>query len=149
MSSFSSKSYPNDELDLLGFLDVGPRPTFLVPVFGNDRELFLQSTDSSGAVNAFSRLPSDSSENLTRLAELSKNELVAPSIKSSIGKQALHAFGPDNGRLWIGDRTNLSTKITDWTEISAVDPLLRLEIYEFCEAPNDRIRSAIRAAALR
>src|SRR5690242_15788727 len=100
----SGKSYPNDELDFVGCLDVGPSPTFLIPVFGNGREAFLQSADGSGNLNAFSRLPSSSSNDLTPLSELSKNELVATATKVSIGKEQLYAFSPDKGRLWIADR---------------------------------------------
>jgi hypothetical protein len=138
----------NKTLALQGFIDAAPKPNFLIPVFGDDGEegLFMQAVNEDSSVIDFSRLPRNSSSQITFLADLSSDNAPEGRLAVGIGDSALFSFRVGDKEVWTGTRTLLSERLLTWLAKSAVNPLLRLEILEFCNASTELLRKSVTVA---
>jgi hypothetical protein len=143
------KRRTNEPLDLFGFLDVAPKPTFLTPVFTDDRNLFLQDAETDDLVSGFSALPSGAHRRTTPLDDLGVGIETDGDSSCAVGKPALHAFCRREGSAWVMRRPALIDHLLTYLHTKSLDPFLRLELLEFVEAPVADLARAIRHCKIR
>lgn len=138
------RSRINQELYPAGFVDVGPSPSFLIPVFTDDRDLYLQVTDSFETVRAFAPLAAGGGSQIRQL------QLHAPDQdrRSAIGAPALYGFQPEAGMGWLDHRRPLADRLKQWPKRHEADPMLQLELVEFANGSPVELEHAVNRCEL-
>jgi hypothetical protein len=130
----------NQELDFTGFLDVGPCPNFLIPVFADDRALFLQVTDDSGIITAVAELADTAAARVRSVPLLSGDK----QHRCAIGQPAIYGFQPVVGEAWLDTQDALAVRLRGWNGNRSASPMLHLEIMEFIGASPIELAHAIK-----
>lgn len=129
----------NDRMSLFGFLDAGLPPTFLVPVFTDGTDIYLQNADKADTITSFVLLPADAGERVTRRGP----EIAYVEDARGIGDDALYAFQADKEIVTTGSRDVLGKHIKRLLAERKVDAFIRLELLEFIGASSVQLRNAI------
>ncbi|CDZ59614.1 hypothetical protein [Neorhizobium galegae] len=138
------KPRTNTPLPLVGFLDAGDAPAFLIPVFADDSARYLQDVDAHDTVTSFGLLPPDVADRVTERGD----RRIYDDYSRGLGHETLYAFQTNAHEVWLGSRDELKPRIERQLKAQEFDPFTQLELLEFIGAPLSLLRNAILKARL-
>jgi len=110
------------KLKLLGFINPSRRyPAFLIPVFGDGEELWLQDIDQSGRISCFRRLEKDASL-ITRVEQ---------GGEVGVGDSPMFAFAFNERDFVFGDEARVRRRLDGAVDRFQEAPFTRSEVLEF------------------
>ena len=125
------------QLPLAGFLNPSDRlPAFLVPVFGDGGESWVQDSEGDGRLLQFSPLTSSA-------------EKVIPArnsgLSAKIGDLLIYAFQFPNAAIDVGSKSEMQVVLSKRLEELRAFPFLMIDVLDFLEN-SDALPSAILVA---